>query len=159
MLPQSKFSVRRSVIRQLWQNGVRKPQEIIRITGYPKSTVYDLVRKLTETGSVTPRSRPGRPLILTPKKRRHLGLLVHANKAATGPEMTTKLHQAYPGLSISTRTVRRTLSEKLKYAVCRPIATPLLKPIHIEARKQWALHHAKDKWNQTIFFDETTFQT
>lgn len=158
MSPQSEISARRSVVRQLWKNGVRQPQEIIRITGYPKSTVYRLLEKLEKTGSVTPRSRPGRPLILTPKKRRHLGLLVHANKAATGSEMATRLQQAYPSLSISTRTIQRNLSEQLKYIVCRPIAAPLLKPIHIEARMQWAIRHAKDRWSQTIFSDESTFQ-
>ena len=159
MLPQSKFSIRRSVVRELWQNGVRKPQEIIRITGYQRSTVYNLVKRLAETGSITPHHRPGRPLILTPKKRRHLGLLVHANKAATASEMATRLQQDHPGLSISTRTIQRNLSQQLRYIVCRPIAAPLLKPTHIEARKQWALRHAKDRWNQTIFSDETTFQT
>jgi len=158
MSSQSELAARRSVVRQLWLNGVRKPQEIIRITGYPKSTVYELVKKLAETGSLSPRPHPGRPSILTPKKRRHLGMLVHANKAATGPELAAKLQKAHPGLSISTRTIQRNLSE-LKYVVCRPVAVPLLKPIHIETRKQWGLRHAKDRWNQTIFSDETTFQT
>lgn len=158
MPPQSEFSIHRSVIRQLWQNGVRKPKEIVRITGYPKSTVYDLVIKLANTGSITPRRHPGRPLILTPKKRRHLGLLVHVNKAATGPEMAANLKQAYPGLSISTGTIQRNLSKNLKYVVCRPISAPLLKPTHIKTRMEWALRHAKDQWKQTIFSDETTFQ-
>ena len=158
MSPQSEFSVRHSVIRQLWLNGIWKPQEIIHITGYPKSTVYDLIKKLTETSSLSPHSHPGRPFILTPKKHCHLRLLVQANKAITSSEIVTKLQKTHSGLSISIRTIQRNLSQ-LKYIVCRPVPTPLLKPIHIGKQIKWALYHAKDQWNQTIFSDETTFQT
>ncbi|CAB4495441.1 unnamed protein product [Rhizophagus irregularis] len=84
---------------------------------------------------------PGRPLVLTPKKRRYLGRLLKNDNATTSALMTTKLNNLYPDLNVSTRTVQRTLKNKLNYIVCRPWSVPLLKESHIEARLQWALNH------------------
>src|SRR5215211_6836226 len=73
--------------------------------------------------------------------------------------MITKLNNMYLNLNVSTRTVQRTLKNKLNYIVCRLRAVPLLKPNHIKARLQWALSHNQDDWSHTIFSDESTFQT
>jgi transposase len=158
-MPQlSQYQRQRTVIKELWYNNVKKPQKIIDITGYPKSTVYDIIKKLQETGSASPRPRPGRPKVLTPRKRRHLGKMIASNNAISASEMTARLQEQHPTLSVSTRTVQRTVSEDLQYVVCRPIPVPLLRQVHIEARLNWAFAHRRDKWNQTIFSDETTFQ-
>jgi len=136
----------------------RKPAEIMRITGFPKSTIYDLVNKLKERGSLTPLPRSGRPRILTAPKHRYLGLLIKNNNAITATEMTTKLNKNYSNLNVSIRTVQRTLADNLQYVVCRPQRVPLLQPIHIHKRLEWAQNHAQDTWSTTNFSDETTFQ-
>ena len=59
----SKFEAQRTVVSQLWANNIQKPAEIIRLTGFPKSTVYDLVNRLKERSIVTPLPIPERPLI------------------------------------------------------------------------------------------------
>jgi transposase len=159
MAPTSVFETRRLTVKELWVKNVRKPSEIIKITGYPKSTVYDIVDRLKKTGNVEHLPGPGRPLVLTPNKRRYLGRLLQVNNATTPAFMTTKLNNIYPNLNVSTRTVQRTLKNKLNYIVCKPRAVPLLKPNHIEARLQWALSHNQDDWSHTIFSDESTFQT
>jgi transposase len=159
MAPISVFETKRLTVKELWVKNIRKPSEIIKITGYPSSTVYDIVNRLKKTGDVEHLPCPGRPLVLTPNKRRYLGRLVQVNNAISSSLMTTKLNNIYSDLNISTRTVQRTLKNKLNYVVCRPRAVPLLKQNHIEARLQWALRHSQDDWSHTIFSDESTFQT
>ena len=72
----------------------------MRITGFPKSTIHDLVKKLKERGRLTPPSRSGRPRILTAKKRCYLGLLIKNNNTITATEIATKLNEKYPNLNI-----------------------------------------------------------
>src|SRR6266511_122253 len=158
MSSNSDLATQRTVVSQLWANNIRKPAEIMRITGFPKSTIHDLVKKLKERGSLTPLSRSGRPRILTAEKRRYLGLLIKNNNTITATEMATKLNEKYPNLNVSERTVQRTLTDDLQYVVCRPLRIPLLQPIHINKRLEWAQNHAQDTWSITIFSDETTFQ-
>ncbi|GBC30722.2 IS630 family transposase [Rhizophagus irregularis DAOM 181602=DAOM 197198] len=159
MAPTSVFEMQRLTVKELWDNNIRKPSEIIKMTGFPKSTVYDIINRLKKTGSVEHLPVPGRPLVLTPKKRRYLGRLLKNDNATTSALMTTKLNNLYPDLNVSTRTVQRTLKNKLNYIVCRPWSVPLLKESHVEARLQWALNHIQDDWTHTIFSDESTFQT
>ncbi|GBC29573.2 IS630 family transposase [Rhizophagus irregularis DAOM 181602=DAOM 197198] len=159
MAPTSVFEMQRLTVKELWDNNIRKPSEIIKMTGFPKSTVYDIINRLKKTGSVEHLPVPGRPLVLTPKKRRYLGRLLKNDNATTSALMTTKLNNLYPDLNVSTRTVQRTLKNKLNYIVCRPWSVPLLKESHVEAHLQWALNHIQDDWTHTIFSDESTFQT
>ncbi|PKY34293.1 hypothetical protein RhiirB3_453878, partial [Rhizophagus irregularis] len=127
MAPTSVFEMQRLTVKELWDNNIRKPSEIIKMTGFPKSTVYDIINRLKKTGSVEHLPVPGRPLVLTPKKRRYLGRLLKNDNATTSALMTTKLNNLYPDLNVSTRTVQRTLKNKLNYIVCRPWSVPLLK--------------------------------
>ncbi len=113
----------------------------MRITGFPKSTIHDLVKKLKERGSLTPLSRSGRPRILTAEKRRYLGLLIKNNNTITATEIATKLNEKYPNLNVSERTVQRIITDELQYVVCRPLRIPLLQPIHINKRLKWAQNH------------------
>ncbi|CAB4393067.1 unnamed protein product [Rhizophagus irregularis] len=139
MAPTSVFEMQRLTVKELWDNNIRKPSEIIKMTGFPKSTVYDIINRLKKTGSVEHLPVPGRPLVLTPKKCRYLGRLLKNDNATTSALMTTKLNNLYPDLNTM---------------VCS-----LLKESHVEARLQWALNHIQDDWTHTIFSDESTFQT
>jgi transposase len=159
MAPTSAFEMQRLTVKELWDNNIRKPSEIIKITGFPKSTVYDIVNRLKKAGSIEHLPISGRPLVLSPKKRQYLGRLLKNDNATTSALMTTKLNNLYPNLNVSTRTVQRTLKNKLNYIVCRPRPVPLLKASHVEARLQWALNHTQDDWSHIIFSDESTFQT
>ena len=104
-----KFEAQRTVVSQLWANNIQKPAEIIRLTGFPKSTVYDLVNRLKERSLPI----PGRHPILTVKQRRHLGQIVQNNNAATAAGMTERLKQKDPNLKVSVCTVQRTFKKKL----------------------------------------------
>ena len=159
MAPTSVFEMQRLTVKELWDNNIRKPSEIIKITGFPKSTVYDIINCLKKTGNVEHLPIPGHSLVLTSKKHQYLGRLLKNDNGTTSALMTTKLNNLYPDLNVSTRTVQRTLKNKLNYIVCRPWSVPLLKERHVEARLQWALNHVQDDWSHTIFSDESTFQT
>jgi transposase len=148
---------RRSFVSQIWAQGIQKPQEIAEISGLPVSTVYRYVAKLQKTGSLSPTGRAGRPTILSPKKRRHLGRIASLKKFTSASEIAATLEKKHPGLSVSERTIQREL-RKLKYQVCRPLRVPLLTETQVARRLEWALAHSQDSWNHTIFSDETTFQ-
>jgi len=98
--------------------------------------------------------RPGRPKILSPKKRRHLGQLARSRAGATSFEITNTLNNIYPELNIATRTVRENLW-KLGYRVCIPKKTPFLTPIAKERQVAWANVHKRKKWGNVIFSDKT----
>ncbi|CAG8656374.1 3884_t:CDS:2 [Rhizophagus irregularis] len=134
MASTSVFEMQRLTVKELWDNNIQKPSEIIKMTGFPKSTVYDIINRLKKTGSVEHLPISGHPLVLTPKKRRYLGHLLKNDNATTSALMTTKLNNL-------------------------PWSVPLLKESHVEVHLQWALNHIKDDWTHTIFSDESTFQT
>jgi hypothetical protein len=46
MVLTSVFETQWLTVKELWNNNIRKPSEIIKITGYPKSTVYDIINRL-----------------------------------------------------------------------------------------------------------------
>lgn len=152
------LAAQRTVVKQLWDNNIRKPAEIVRITGFPKSTTYDHVNRLKKRGTLVPLPIPGRPKILAPNERRHLGQLIWANNAVTAAEAAARLNETHPNLNVSVRTIQEVLKKDLQYIVCRPLRVPLLTPSHITARLEWAQEHVQDRWSTTIFSDETTLQ-
>ena len=156
-MPDMKLAERRTFVSQIWAQGIEKPQEIANISGLPVSTVYRYVAKLKKTGSLSPSGHAGRPTILEPKHRRHLGRIASLKKFTPASKIAITLEKKHPGLSISKRTIQREL-RKLQYRVCRPLRVPLLTKVQITRRLQWAQDHTQDSWKQTIFSDETTFQ-
>ncbi len=154
----TRLEAQRTVVRELWEKKSQKPSEIIKITGYPKSTVHDLVKKLKKCGTIELNSIPGRPPLLSAQNRRHLGLLVQNNQAISAVEMRDRLIKNNSNFQVSTRTIQRTLNKSLQYIVCRPLRVPFLKPSHIALRLEWGQKHMHDNWSQMIFSDETTLQ-
>ncbi|CAG8776425.1 16555_t:CDS:1, partial [Funneliformis caledonium] len=116
---------RRSFINNLWTNGVHDINELHKITHIPKSTLYTYIRKLKNFGIIKPKSRPGRPKLLSPKKRIHLGKLASTRKCATSKEIAFTLNQAYPNFNIASRTIRENLFN-LGYRVSIPTSIPML---------------------------------
>jgi len=148
---------RRELVKTLWKNGTWNVNELHKITKLPLRTLYRWTSQLKKTKDLKQRCRPGRPKILSPKKRRHLGLLARFRAGATSFEITDTLNNTYPGLNIATRTVRKNLW-KFGYRVCIPKKTPFLTSITKERRVSWAKAHQNKNWEDTIFSDETTIQ-
>ena len=102
MAPNSIFETRRLTVKELWTRNVQKPLEIIKITGYPSSTVYDIINWLKKTGNVRHLPYPSHLLILTSNKCRYLGHLLQINNATTPALITEKLNNIYLDLNMST---------------------------------------------------------
>ncbi|RGB34574.1 hypothetical protein C1646_760364 [Rhizophagus diaphanus] len=129
MAPTSVFEMQRLTVKELWNNNIRKPSEIIKMTGFSKFTVYDIINCLKKTGSVEHLPVPSCPLVLIPKKRQYLGRLLKNDNATTSALMTIKLNNL-------------------------PWSIPLLKESHVEACLKWALNYIQDDWTHTIFSDK-----
>ncbi|GES77983.1 pre-rRNA-processing protein TSR1 homolog [Rhizophagus clarus] len=82
MAPTSELEIQQLTVKELWDNNIRKPSEIIKITGSVKHLPI-----------------PGRPLILSPTKRQYLGRLLKNDNVTTSALMTTKLNNLYPNLN------------------------------------------------------------
>ena len=113
MSRETDLAAQRTVVRELWEKNIRKPSEILKITNYPKSAVYNLIKKLKERGILEPHPIPGRPSILSPKNRRHLGLLIQNNQSISAVEMKERLTRINPNLKITPALSNVTLKKTL----------------------------------------------
>jgi transposase len=123
------LAAQRTVVRELWEKNIRKPSEIIKITNYPKSTVYDLIKKLKERGTLEHRPIPGRPFILSPKNRRHLGLLVQNNQSISAVEMKERLTRINPDLKVTPALSNATLKKTFNILFADHSGSPFLSQI------------------------------
>src|SRR5581483_6713721 len=111
-------TTQRITISQLWSNSITKPAEILKITGFPRSTIYDYVNRLKKRDTFTPLPVPGRPRVLDVQKCHYLGQLIKNNNSISAAEIVIKLNKNYPDLNITERTIQRTLKSYLQYVVC-----------------------------------------
>jgi transposase len=147
----------RNKISTLWASNVRDPHELHQKTGIPLSTIYYYVAKLKANRTLEPAPRSGRPSLISPRKRRHLGRLISKNKFSTCAELNATLQAAYPDLNVSTRTINR-VANTLGYYAVKPQNVPILTDAHKKYRVEWAIAHANQDWSKVIFTDETSFQ-
>ena len=103
MVKQLTLTQRRSIVENLWENGIHDVSQPHKITHLPISTLYKYIKKLSVAASLKPKSRPGRPKKLTAEERIHLGKLANLRKCAiavkkllmclTKPTQALILHQ------------------------------------------------------------------
>jgi transposase len=129
--------------------------------GCSKTAVYNVLKRYRETGSFTPKKRPGRLPLLNSPARQELKAFVQENaenrrlcskKLAT--VWTTRKKQP-----ISAITIRRNL-KKVGLSACIPRRKPAMTEAHRQARLEWALAHRNwttRKWRRVLFSDESTF--
>jgi transposase len=153
----SSFAQRRTMVATLWKNGTHDAKTLHSLTSIPLSTIYDHIKKLKKNIPLKPLSRPGRPKQLSPKKCRHLGKLVSANKFSTCSELANILNGKHPNLNISKRTVLNEL-HRLNYVSTVPKTIPLLTDLHKQRRIEFAMKYRRQNWSKVIFSDETTLQ-
>ncbi|CAF1253589.1 unnamed protein product [Rotaria magnacalcarata] len=117
--------------------GVRSVKKIHRDTKIPLSTISYQLKKLRTQGSLQRRQGNGRKRKIDAKCARALGQFIRRNSEVT--------------------TISRHLN-RLEYANCLPLNTPMLTEEHKERRVEWAKEHLNDDWKATIFTDESSFQ-
>ncbi len=131
----------------------KSQRETMVLTGHPKTTVADTIRRYVDTGSVSSSARCGRPRIFSDRDKRNLKRLVHADRTASLLQISTTLDVASPS------TVRRTLHELGFYG-----RAGKKKPLITEANRKKRLTWCNERklwtfadWANIIWSDESRF--
>ncbi|GET65325.1 IS630 family transposase [Rhizophagus irregularis DAOM 181602=DAOM 197198] len=129
--------------------------------GCGKTTVNDILKRLHETHSLTPKKQTGRPPLLNSPAQQKLKSFIKENnenrqlcskKIAT--TWTVQIKQP-----ISRNTIRRNL-KKVGLTACVPRRKPAMTEAYCQAWLEWAYEHenwTERKWKRVLFSDESTF--
>ena len=120
------------------------------------STVAKTIQRFNWTGSTQNRPRHGRPKKLSARAQRHIQRLSLGNRRMSAASIAAEV-EGVGGQSVSAQTIRRTLHQIGQHG-CRPRRKPLLKMMHMKARKQFAEDKQTkdmDYWNHVLWSDET----
>ena len=127
--------------------------------GISHKTVFRLVKKYRETGSIVDKPRSGRPRVTTEREDRVLVRRSLGDHRLTSPELRAKMEDDH-GVHVSSRTVRsRLFSAGLRG--CVAAKKPLLRDPTICKRLAFAREHRNwtiEQWNSVLWADESSFQ-
>jgi len=114
-----------------------------------------ILKKIIKNGTIKHAGGNGRPKKITGKASRALGQYIRHETSISTRTLEKKL--ANIGVEASYRTIGRHLAG-LGYLKRLPKATPMLTDVHKQKRIEWARKHINDRWQKTLFTDETAFQ-
>jgi transposase len=99
------------------------------------------------------KKRSGRPKKVTPRDRRAI-LREASNNGSTSTSIKDALN-----LPCHSSTIKRVLKESPIHKYSKRRGKPTLKPVHKQARIEWAKHHMEfgQKWRNVIWSDEKKF--
>ena len=140
---------------RLWNNGICDAKKLHKLTNIPLSTIYRKIKKIKKNVSLEHAGGNGRPKKITASASRILSQYVRHDTSLSTRTLARKLQNI--GVEASYRTVGRHLSSA-GYLKRLPKATPMLTEAHKIKRVEWAQQHINDRWNKTMFTDETAFQ-
>lgn len=148
----------RSAILTLWQEKYSMGQ-VAKKYKISTSTVWNIIKKKEETGSVVNRKRSGRPRITSVTEGRRVATTSKRNRLLTAPEITNILNNSRE-VPVSTTTVKRRLMEA---GLGGRVAArkSLLRPQNKKKRLDWAKQHEKwtvDEWKRVLWTDESKFE-
>lgn len=132
------------------------------ITGVPKSTAQDTIKKWKTTGIVrnsAHRTKRGRPKKLTERDLRRLFRIVTEHNFASLAEIKEKFEEALE-TAISVRTLRRYLHDIGLFSRVA-VVKPLVKKEHRKKRLGWCknlLDWGPEDFSQVIWSDESRFK-
>jgi transposase len=130
------------------------PEQAARYLKISPGAVRTWIKRYEETGTVDDLPRPGRNPVTTQAQDRQMVKLIESEKANSSSEVAQKLSNK--GVAVSSRTVRKRL-KKHGFHYGKRTQKPLLSPIHIEKRLNWALANKDRDWSRVIFSDESLF--
>jgi transposase len=154
MLQLSEFQHGRIVALKEQELSIRKISEV---TGIPKSTIGDCLKKYKEQGSMCRKVGSGRHPILNIEDKRALKRIHSQNPKISAPKLGRILEEVVD--KVSEETIRRELHE-LEIHAYSSTKKPLLSPKNIGRRKdichRW-LFNSDSFWESVIFSDECKF--
>ena len=129
--------------------------------GCGKTTVNDILKRLRETHSLTPKEPTGRPPLLNSPAQQELKAFVKENgenRRLCSKKLAT-VWTARTNKPISAITIRRNL-KKVGITAHIPRKKPAMTEAHCQARLEWAHAHENwgaRRWRRVLFSDESTF--
>jgi transposase len=152
-------AIQRANIVFAWEQG-DSYQTIANKVGCGKSTVRDIIRRLEDTGTTSPRKRAGRPKIFNEKSQSSLKRLVtNDKKRRLSLNQIKAAWEKKSKTSVCINTIRQTVhAAGLRSCVARE--KPLLNEGHMANRLAWALEHRHwtvNHWQYVLWSDESTF--
>jgi hypothetical protein len=138
-----------------WNSGIRSVPKLSRLTNLPVSTVRYNVKKLEEIGTTKHRGGNGRTKKITIIDAQVIGQYIRWDNTLSLRTIANKLSEN--NVHVSYRTIGRYL-KSIGYKKDPARAVPMLTTKQKRNRVKWAKHHINDKWNKTLFSDETAFQ-
>ena len=140
-----------------WQNG-RSYTEIARQLRVHRNTVYGVVKRYRERGTVVPRRSTGRKRITTDREDRALFRIVRNNRRLSAQRLRGEW-QLQANVRVSRQTVNRRLLLR-GYRARRLVKAPRLSNAAKRRRLQWARGHLDRQllqWRHAVFCDESRF--
>jgi transposase len=131
----------------------KSTRQVAKETRIPKSTVYEMSKKLPITRS---KSKGGRPRKLAYRDALFLRVLIHRGELSTAIEAAGRLNTEKQD-RVSVNTVRRALHDigmVAKKAVKKPLLTARHKKARLEFAKKYR-HFTEDDWKRVIWSDES----
>ena len=142
--------------QHLYQSGIRSASKLHSLTNIPLRTIYDNLERFRQGRSSERAQGSGRHRILKPNDRRRIAQLAIHHSA--WPAAKIRKEATKRGTQkVTTRTIQGTLKNQ-GYVKLVPKKIPLLTRAMKANRVKWCKEHLNDKWDTTIFSDETIFQ-
>jgi len=130
-----------------------KNNEICTAIPCSPQSVIKWKRRLSQTGAVDDSPRSGRPRLISAELQSQVVKHALHTKFTTPKQIKRELH-----LSVSPRTIRRSLNEQGVYGRVARV-TPPLKPIHAKRRLSFSEGYSNwdnDRWATVLWSDETS---
>jgi transposase len=159
MVSKELTAAQRAVIVYARQQG-ESIRAIAEKVGCGKSTVGNVLKRLKDTGTTSPRKHTGRPRIFDSRAQESLKRLVKTKKnRRLCASQIQALWEKKAKKRASICTIRRALKDaRLRSCVTR--RKPLLTDVHMANRLAWAREHQHwtvKQWRRVLWSDESTF--
>ena len=146
----------KQVIIELYSN-VETFSGIARTINRSLASVYRVVRRFENSGSVENLSWPGRPRSIDNREYRRLQRIVNRDRRAPLKEVTARFNE-YRTSSVSQKTIKRRLKENGYFRVVYKKKV-VIKNANRKKRMSWCGEkrwwNVQNQWSQVIFSDES----
>lgn len=135
----------------------KSQNQIVELTGHPKSTIDSFLRKYKQTQSHKNKQRSGRPKLIDERGERQLHRLVKGNRRLSLLNLTAKYNAGEA--QASTSTIRRSL-HSLGYYGRSCAKKPLITSLNRKRRLKWCMERrnwTQEQWRSVIWSDESRF--